>query len=51
VFGHILGVGAESAIAVSLVKRLREVTYGVASLVSWQWMEGRRLRAPAHTQS
>jgi len=51
VFGHILGVGAESAIAVSLVKRLREVTYGVASLVSWQWMEGRRLRAPAHNQS
>ena len=44
VFGHSLGVSAEAAIAVSLVKRLREVTYGVASLVSWQWMEGRRLR-------
>jgi putative membrane protein len=51
VFGHTLGVGAETAIAVSLVKRLREVVYGVASLVSWQWMEGRRLRAPVEHQS
>jgi putative membrane protein len=51
VFGHTLGVGAETAIAVSLVKRLREVAYGVASLVSWQWMEGRRLRAPVEHQS
>jgi hypothetical protein len=51
VFGHTLGVGAETAIAVSLVKRLREVVYGVASLVSWQWLEGRRLRAPVEHQS
>jgi hypothetical protein len=51
VFGHVLGVGPETAIAVSLVKRLREVVYGVASLVSWQWMEGRRLRAPVEYQS
>ena len=51
VFGHTLGVGAEAAIAVSLVKRLREVVYGMASLVSWQWMEGRRLRAPAQNES
>jgi putative membrane protein len=51
VFGHTLGVGAETAIAVSLVKRLREVVYGVASLVSWQWMEGRRLRAPVENES
>jgi putative membrane protein len=51
VFGHILGVGPETAIAVSLVKRLREVLYGIASLVSWQWMEGWRLRAPIHNES
>jgi len=51
VFGHVLGVGAETAIAVSLVKRFREVVYGVASLVSWQWMEGRRLRAPIQNES
>jgi putative membrane protein len=51
VFGHSLGVGAETAIAVSLVKRLREVLYGIASLASWQWMEGRRLRAPVQSES
>jgi predicted RecA/RadA family phage recombinase len=51
VFGHILGVGPETAIAVSLVKRLREVVYGIPSLVSWQWMEGRRLRAPVQYRS
>jgi len=51
VFGHALGIGAETAIAVSLVKRLREVLYGVASLASWQWAEGRRLRTPVETPS
>lgn len=47
IFGHSLGISTETAIAVSLVKRLREVIWGVASLLSWQWMEGRRLRLPA----
>ncbi len=51
VFGHSLGIGTEMAIAVSLVKRLREVTWGVASLLSWQWMEGRRLRMPLQNLS
>ncbi len=51
VFGHSLGIGMEMAIAVSLVKRLREVAWGVASLLSWQWMEGRRLRMPLQNVS
>ena len=51
VFGHLLGIGAETAIAVSLAKRLREVVYGVASLVSWQWVEGRRLRTAVPNES
>jgi len=42
-FGHMLGIGADLALGVSIVKRLREVLCGVPSLVSWQWMEGRRL--------
>ena len=46
-FGHMLGVGADLALAVSMAKRLREVLCGVPSLVSWQWLEGRRLRAVA----
>jgi putative membrane protein len=51
VFGHSLGIGTEMAIAVSLVKRLREVLWGVGSLLSWQWMEGRRLRVPLQNVS
>jgi hypothetical protein len=45
VFGHALGIGAELALAVSAVKRMREVLCGVPPLLSWQWLEARRLRA------
>ncbi len=43
-FGHALGISSELALAVSMAKRIREVLCGVPSLLSWQWMEGRRLR-------
>jgi putative membrane protein len=43
VFGHALGIGSELALAVSMAKRLREVLCGLPALISWQWMEGRRL--------
>ena len=43
-FGHALGIGTELALAVSAVKRLREVLCGVPPLLSWQ-LEARRLRA------
>jgi putative membrane protein len=43
-FGQTLGINGELALAVSMAKRLREVLWGVASLISWQWLEGRRLR-------
>jgi putative membrane protein len=45
--GSTLGVGAELALAVSLAKRLREIVCGIPALVSWQWVEGRRLRGTA----
>ncbi len=44
IFGHLLGVSSELALAVSLAKRLREVLCGLPALASWQWTEGRRLR-------
>jgi putative membrane protein len=44
-FGHALGIGPELALAVSVAKRMREVLCGVPPLLSWQWLEGRRLRA------
>jgi putative membrane protein len=43
-FGHALGISSELALAVSMAKRIREVLCGLPSLLSWQWMEGRRLR-------
>jgi putative membrane protein len=42
--GHWFGVSAELALGVSLVKRMRELAWGVPALISWQWEEGRRLR-------
>jgi putative membrane protein len=44
-FGHVLGISGELALAVSMAKRVREVLCGLPSLVSWQWMEVRRLRS------
>jgi putative membrane protein len=45
--GQSLGVSAELALGVSLVKRMRELVWGVPALISWQWQEGRRLRRAA----
>jgi putative membrane protein len=44
-FGHVLGISSELALAVSMAKRLREVLCGVPALVSWQLAEASRLRA------
>jgi putative membrane protein len=43
-FGHVLGISTELALAVSMAKRLREILCGVPSLVSWQLCEAARLR-------
>jgi putative membrane protein len=44
VFGHIAGIDSEMALAVGMVKRIRELAWGIPTLIGWQWMEGRRLR-------
>lgn len=41
----IIGVGVDTALAVSLAKRAVDVVVGVPALVSWQWSEGRRWAA------
>jgi putative membrane protein len=46
--GQLIGVPAEFAIAVSLAKRFRELLFGVPSIVSWQWAEGRQLQRLLH---
>jgi len=43
-FGHIVGISGEMALAVAMVKRIRELAWGVPALIGWQWIEGRRLR-------
>jgi putative membrane protein len=42
-FGQLLGISGELALAVSMAKRVREILCGLPALASWQWMEARRL--------
>ncbi|HEV7612974.1 MAG TPA: lysylphosphatidylglycerol synthase domain-containing protein [Steroidobacteraceae bacterium] len=51
VFGHALGISGELALAVSMAKRTREVLCGLPALLSWQWLEGRRLSAQDYEPS
>lgn len=39
----LFGLGADVAIALSMVKRARELLVGIPGLVVWQWAEGKRL--------
>jgi hypothetical protein len=48
-FGNLIGLPADAAIALSLVKRAREVGFGLPALLSWQWAEARRLRMKRQT--
>ncbi len=46
--GAAIGLPAEAALAISLIKRGRELTLGLPGLITWQWI-GRKL--PAHPAS
>ena len=41
--GLLLGLGSDVALALSLAKRMREVLFGLPSLLAWQWIEGRKI--------
>jgi putative membrane protein len=47
--GGLVGLPPDAAVALSMVKRARELLVGLPGLLAWQWTEGRRLtrRAPA----
>ena len=48
VVGHLFGLTPEFALALSLIKRVRDIAIGLPALALWQVMEGRRLLiAPA----
>lgn len=44
-FGHLAGVGGEVALSLALVKRMRELVFGIPALLSWHWVEMRRIGA------
>jgi putative membrane protein len=46
VFGTLVGLGPEVALALSLVRRVRQILIGVPGLLLWQFVEGRRLADP-----
>jgi len=46
-FGDMIGLPPEASVALSLVKRMREIGFGVPALISWQWAEARRVYAGA----
>lgn len=43
VFGALFGIPAETALAISLARRVRELALGLPGLFVWQWVEGHRL--------
>jgi putative membrane protein len=43
VVGGLLGIPGDTALAVSLIRRARELALGVPGLLAWQFTEGRRL--------
>lgn len=42
--GGVLGMDAQVSLSLALVKRAREILFGVPALLSWQWVEVRRWR-------
>jgi putative membrane protein len=43
VFGSALGLAPDVALALALARRGRQLGFGLPVLLSWQWVEGRRL--------
>lgn len=44
-FGAVTGLSPDVALALALARRLRQVGLGLPALLSWQWVEGGRLRS------
>jgi putative membrane protein len=45
-FGALLGLPADAALAIALSKRVRELALGVPGLLVWHWIEGHHLLRP-----
>jgi len=44
--GHLMGLAPETALALSLVKRVPDLALGLPGLLAWHWLEVRRLLGP-----
>ncbi len=42
--GNVLGISGDMALALALVRRVRELILGIPGLIAWQFVEARRLR-------
>jgi putative membrane protein len=42
--GTLLGISPATSMALALIRRVREVAFGVPGVLAWQWIEWRRLR-------
>ena len=42
VFGALFGLPAQTALTISLSRRVRELALGLPGLLVWHWVEGRR---------
>ena len=40
--GHLMGISPETALALSLVKRVPDLALGLPGLLAWHWLEMRR---------
>lgn len=49
--GGLIGLPGDLMLAVSILKRIREIIYGGIALLSWQWVESRRVFARRHTSA
>ncbi|HWF78526.1 MAG TPA: lysylphosphatidylglycerol synthase domain-containing protein [Caulobacteraceae bacterium] len=50
IVGHLFGLTPEFALALSLIKRVRDIAIGIPALAIWQAMEGRRLLGGARAK-
>jgi len=41
--GRLLGISSTGALALSLIRRVRELAFGIPGVVVWRWLAGRRL--------
>jgi putative membrane protein len=48
--GTLLGISQEMSMALALIRRVREVAFGVPGVLAWQWIEWRRLRPTLHAE-